>query len=954
MKNFLELTGNLVSKNYLNFLLFVCSLVFVSSNNLNAQCASAPSANVYNYKICEGNTIPNFEVDEIITDKTYQLDDGDLERSYGTGQDNIPFTWGNMFEIKAEDCAFGCSFAGFEAVFRNMQGELVNWFIYTDDDGDPTAGLSSPLASGNHTVNNGAATNEVLNSIVVNNIDLCATIDTMPFLFISFSYVGTSFPASIDTTSSNMQSWVTFTSAGTQADWSSASSSLIDDTSLVGGNWLIRANFDCPPCTINWYDAPTAGNLLGGGNTFSVSNKVSEEGAAVDSTNIGIYTFYAETQCNNCINTNRKLFSLEVEDCCPANLSLPTGTALYEICAGDDIPIFELDETYFNGNTESNYQLDDGTLELSYGSGQDSIPFTWGNMFQIKAENCGFDCSFINMEAAFGNAQGELITWHIYTDDDGDPTAGLSTPLASGNHTVVNNGTTTNSVLDNILINNIDICSTINTMPFLFISFSYTGALYPASVDNTTSNMQSWVTFAGNGSSADWASTSASLIDNTSFSGGNWIIRANLSCPPCTINWYDAPVAGNLLGSGNTFEASNQISEEGLAVDSTNIGIYTFYAETHCNNCISNIRRSISLEVEDCCPAVLNSPTGTDLYEICAGDDIPIFELDEDYLNGNAESNYQLDDGALEQFYGSGQDSIPFTWGNMFQIKLEDCVSGCSIISLEADFGNTTSMEESVSWYIYTDDDGDPRAGLSSPLATGNHTVVNNSVSINGALDSIVVNNIDVCASINTMPYLFISFSYVGTSYPASIDNTTSNMQSWRTFTSNGTQADWASSSTTLTDDSLLPGGNWLIRANLTCPPCTINWYDAPTAGNLLGSGNTFEAGNQVSEEGAAVDSTNVGTYTFYAETQCNTCISNTRKSISLEVEDCCPAELNFPNTVTHNMDETFEASSKITSAATVDSTVNVTYLADSIHLNIGFKVPVNTNFRAAIGGCDP
>jgi len=195
MKNFFDLRSKFYTQNLVNlFLSFISTLtlVFFNTNYLIAQCAPIPSADTFNYSVCSGTDNPIFEVEEPSTNAIYQLGEGTIESINGSGNANVPFTWGNMFEINIDDCTKGCSVVSFEASFGNAQGETITWYIYNDDDGDPRAGLSSPLASGNHIVVNGFNANNVLDSVVVNKIDICAAINTMPYLFISFSYTGTS------------------------------------------------------------------------------------------------------------------------------------------------------------------------------------------------------------------------------------------------------------------------------------------------------------------------------------------------------------------------------------------------------------------------------------------------------------------------------------------------------------------------------------------------------------------------------------------------------------------------------------------------------------------------------------------------------------------------------------------------------------------------------------------
>ncbi len=349
---------------------------------------------------------------------------------------------------------------------------------------------------------------------------------------------------------------------------------------------------------------------------------------------------------------------------------IPAPTAAttdFTICEGDAIPDFEVDETTTGGG-QSTYQIDDGSSE-------DEINTTivsWGNMFPINTADCDNGCSVVGFDVGFGkdnnpangpSIAGTTATWIIYTDDDGNPTAGLSAPLATGTHTIVNSDFTANGMIDNISIANIDICSTIATNPFLFISLSYTdniGTVDVTAIDQSSSNGQSWIVSAPNGTQADWAGGV-----NNPF-GGNWIIRANLDCQaPCITNWFDAPTAGTMVGTGTTFNSNGATGEEATTVDTNTPGIYTFYAEADCEGCVSETRTPFTLSIESADPA-FTCPTA--MINICQ--DALIIDLNPLDNDNNA--------GATGMFSGSG---TPFVIGNQnpgmgAQIDLTNAILG--------------------------------------------------------------------------------------------------------------------------------------------------------------------------------------------------------------------------------------------------------------------------------------
>lgn len=162
---------------------------------------------------------------------TYQLDDGTSENSIGL-TDGGTFNWGNMFEVDAmggpivESIEFG-----FGAGVAGLTG---TWFVYTDDDADPTTGLIE-LASGSHTVvNDDFTANGVTDLISVGSLDVSSANN----LFVAFeiTHEAGTFPAAIDEGPSAASSWLT---VGDASAWPNGG--IIDDFGLPG-NWIIRAN----------------------------------------------------------------------------------------------------------------------------------------------------------------------------------------------------------------------------------------------------------------------------------------------------------------------------------------------------------------------------------------------------------------------------------------------------------------------------------------------------------------------------------------------------------------------------------------------------------------------------------------------------------------------------------------------------------------------------------------
>jgi gliding motility-associated-like protein len=97
--------------------------------------------------------------------------------------------------------------------------------------------------------------------------------------------------------------------------------------------------------TINWYDAPIAGNLINSGPIFNISN--------LNETT----TYYAEAVINGCISTSRRPITVTVQKTTP-----PTGNTIQQFC---DIENSTLNDLVINGENIKWYNSNTGGTELS-------------------------------------------------------------------------------------------------------------------------------------------------------------------------------------------------------------------------------------------------------------------------------------------------------------------------------------------------------------------------------------------------------------------------------------------------------------------------------------------------------------------------------------------------------------------------------------------------------------
>lgn len=165
-------------------------------------------------------------------------------------------------------------------------------------------------------------------------------------------------------------------------------------------------------------------------------------------------------------------------------------------------------------------QVDDGTIENGagvFGSGG-SNDIWWANSFTAVG---GTD-SIVEVRVAFwsgsGVSVGDPFSVHVYedSDDDGDPNTGTLTLLASANAAVADaRGETFQSIAISP--------ATVTGGFFVAGLFTHPEGTYPAAVDTTASQGQSWTSASGPGSVNPADPTTASNLDT--WSPGNYVLR---------------------------------------------------------------------------------------------------------------------------------------------------------------------------------------------------------------------------------------------------------------------------------------------------------------------------------------------------------------------------------------------------------------------------------------------
>ena len=166
----------------------------------------------------------------------YQTDDGTSETSVGTGAVG-PVGWGNIFAVDPTATELDSIEIGFGA---SALGDTANWYVYNDDDGDPTAGLSL-LATGSFTVANDHLATGVTEVVSLGGLDISGD----SFVFIAADTSNSLFPAAQDQSVDSPDSWVTIGLADLNGWETNGTTAPIG--AFLPGNWIVRGNVAAVP-----------------------------------------------------------------------------------------------------------------------------------------------------------------------------------------------------------------------------------------------------------------------------------------------------------------------------------------------------------------------------------------------------------------------------------------------------------------------------------------------------------------------------------------------------------------------------------------------------------------------------------------------------------------------------------------------------------------------------------
>lgn len=171
------------------------------------------------------------------------------------------------------------------------------------------------------------------------------------------------------------------------------------------------------------------------------------------------------------------------------------------------------------------YLHDDGNPEDAIGISGAAVDIWWANAFTVQPGGESIDTIRIDFFSSSNLTVGYPFSVHVYedSDDDGDPTTGTLTLLASASATVAD---LTNGTFQDIAVGP----ATVSGGFFVAALITTDGTSYPAAIDQTVSAGQSWIA-ADDASGIDPSDPFASptfapgTIDSYGFPG-NWMLRA--------------------------------------------------------------------------------------------------------------------------------------------------------------------------------------------------------------------------------------------------------------------------------------------------------------------------------------------------------------------------------------------------------------------------------------------
>ena len=366
-------------------------------------------------------------------------------------------------------------------------------------------------------------------------------------------------------------------------------------------DWSISITY-AMPADLNWYDAATAGTILGSGTPFDcIGNTV-----LADPSSNGSYEFYVSTMDGVCESSTRTLVTVNVLD---VNVSL---TPIDETCTGYANGSFALG-TVDCGTAPFTYSVDAGVfgaIPTDLTPGTYSVIVQDNAMLQSNpvvlvigttdtfipeaptaAVNEYFICTGETTQPIEATAAGSgMATVNLATNYT---LAAGGTGVFNGNIAIPAGATITSS---DIIFNNL---TTTGGTWFSDIDFNLTGVVTKpvTSLTGTTGTNVGPQTYSVTVNTLTGAFT-MSMTDTWGTSAtifGSIDVVINYSLPATTIEWYDMATNGNLEGTGSPFESVGTT----LLPSPAAAGTYEFYAGAIAGGCYSVDRTLVTVNVND-------------------------------------------------------------------------------------------------------------------------------------------------------------------------------------------------------------------------------------------------------------------------------------------------------------------------------------------------------------------
>lgn len=534
--------------------------------------------------------------------------------------------------------------------------------------------------------------------------------------------------------------------------------------------------------TIGWYSAASGGTYLGGGNTYTTSILFSNT------------TFYAQdSTCG--ASANRRAIIVSVND-----VVAPVFTAFSNITQTADAGQCSAVVTYAAAAASDNCSA--VTITSNFSSGD------------VFSE--GTTTVYDTARDASGNTTIRSFT--VTVTDNELPTitcpADLFLSLSPGTCSIDNLALTSPLVSDNC-----GVLSIVNNAPASFLVGSTTVKWFVTDYSGNVDSCSQIVDVSGVPSAPPAPSDVTPVANLTICSGNSTMLSVS---GMGTISWYDAPTGGNYLASGTNYTT--------VSLSTTS----TFYAQD--SSCLASPRTAITVTVNPT-PSVLSSTPAS-----------------------------RCDAGTVTLAASASAGTI--NW--------YDASTGGNLVGSGSSF-TTPVLSSTTSYFVEADDNGCVSSPRTTVVATINTTPSILSVTPASRCDAgtVVLNASASAGTIN-----WYDASTAGNLVGTGVSFTTPNISSSTTYyveaTSNGCTTSvrtdvTATVNTTPTVLSSTPASRCdagTVTLNATGSSGVLNWYDAATAGNLLGTGTSFTTPSIAS------------TITYYVEALENGCASSPRVAV--------------------------------------------------------------------------